>query len=425
MRILLTGATGFIGGHIQRALLAAGHEVVTCSRRPPPQTRASVIPCEFTRDHAPETWLPRLAGVEAVVNCVGIIRERRKQTFQALHADAPRALFSACEKAGVRRVIQISALGADENAVSRYHKTKRTADDDLAGRDLHWLILRPSIVYGPGAASSALFRAFAALPVTPLIGRGDQPVQPIHIDDLVRSVLTALGPDGPVRRRVDCVGPAPLTFRELLGAWRRWLGMGKMRTMRIPFRWALAAGRLGGFLGNVPMDAEAVAMLQRGNRAAVEPFVDAFGFRPRSFPAALDAMPATEADRWHARLYLLRPLLRWTLGLMWLWAGITSAFLYPVEASFELLAAVGISGAAAPAALYGAALLDGLLGGALLAGYRVRLAGALQIGAMAGYTALITWALPAFWLHPFGPVAKNLPLAVATLIMMALEARTK
>lgn len=425
MRILLTGATGFIGGHLHRALTAAGHEVIACSRSSPSRSGAGTVPCEFTRDLEPEVWLPHLAGVDVVINAVGIIRERGGQTFGALHTEAPRALFAACEQAGIGKVIQISALGADESAVSRYHLTKRAADDDLAGRQLRWLILRPSIVYGPGAHSSAFFRALAALPVTPLVGRGDQPVQPIHIDDLVRAVLMAVEPDGPAGRRIDCVGPKPLAFRDLLAAWRRWLGLGRLRGLPVPYRWALAAGRLGGFLGNAPMDREAIGMLQRGNRADVAPFAEAFGFRPRAFAEALAATPATEADRWHAKLYFLRPLLRWSLGLMWIAAGITSAFLYPPGESYGLLASVGITGLFAPFALYAAALLDGLLGAALLAGYRVRSVGAVQIALIAGYTGLITWALPEFWLHPFGPVAKNVPLVAATLVMMALEARAR
>lgn len=425
MRILLTGATGFIGSHLHGALVAAGHRVVTCSRTAPTLPNTEHLHCDFTEDHRPEEWLPRLVDVEVVINAVGIIRERGGQTFRALHTDAPRALFAACERAGVRKVVQISALGADGDAVSVYHLTKRAADEALARRALEWLILRPSIVYGAGARSSAFFRALAALPITPVVGDGRQPVQPIHIDDLVRAVLLAVEPDGPSGRSIDVVGPRPVAFAELLEGWRRWLGFGPMRSFGIPYRLALTAGRFGGFLGDAPLDREAIIMLQQGNRADVEPFMNAFGFRPRALEEVLTSTPATDADRWHAGLYFLPPLLRWSLGLMWLWAGVTSAFLYPVSASYGLLAQLGITGILAPITLYGAALLDGVLGAALLAGYRVRAVGAVQLVVIVAYTVLITWALPAFWLHPFGPVVKNLPLLISTLVMMALEARGK
>ncbi len=424
MRVLLTGATGFIGGHLLRALTAAGHEVVACGRKPP-FADSGFVPCDYAADHRPETWEPRLTGIDAVINAVGIIRETGRQTFSALHADTPRALFAACEAVGVRRVIQISALGADASAVSRYHLSKRTADDDLAGRRLDWLILRPSIVYGPGAKSSAFFRALALLPLVPLVDKGEQPLQPIHIDDLVRAVLIALESGEPRHQRIDCVGPRPLSYRRMLGAWRQWLGAGSMRTMSVPYRAALAAGRVGGFIADAPLDREAVGMLQRGSEGDVVPFIEAFGFRPRAFEAALLATPATEADRWHARLFFLRPLLRWSLGVMWIMAGVTSAFLYPADDSYALLARLGIGGLFAPAALYGAALLDTLLGLALLVVYKVPVVGAVQIAVILGYSTLISWGLPEYWLHPFGPVAKNLPILVATLIMMALEARAR
>lgn len=425
MRILLTGATGFIGTHLRHALVQAGHEVIACARSDPSHTRNCTLPCDFTRDHRPEDWLPRLAGIDAVINSVGIIREHGSQTFQALHTEAPRALFTACERAGVSKVIQISALGADQDAASRYHLTKRAADDDLAARRLDWLILRPSIVYGPGAHSSAFFRALAALALTPLVDGGDQQIQPIHIDDLVRAVLLALAPGGPSKRRIDCVGQRPVAFRDMLAAWRRWLGLGRMRTVSVPYRWALAAARFGALLGDAPFDRESVQMLQRGNRGDVEPFERAFGFRPRALEQAMESMPATEADRWHARLFFLRPLVRWSLGLMWVWTGIASAFLYPVEESYRMLGAVGITGSFAAPALYGAALLDALLGVALLAGCRVRLVGGAQIALIVVYTGIITWALPGLWLHPFGPVTKNLPLLAATLVMISLEDRAK
>jgi uncharacterized protein YbjT (DUF2867 family) len=102
-------------------------------------------------------------------------------------------------------VIQISALGADDQALSRYHLSKRAADDHLAASSLDWTVLRPSIVYGPGAHSMALFEALAALPLTPLINRGEQEIQPIHVADLTRAVLHCLAPEGPAGVRVDLV----------------------------------------------------------------------------------------------------------------------------------------------------------------------------------------------------------------------------
>ncbi len=427
MHILITGASGFIGSHLTRTLLAQGHRITAAVRDPEgfcahhPGTRAEAL--DFTRALRPGDWLHALQGVDAVVNAVGIIRETGRQTFQALHEQAPIALFQACEQAGVKRVIQISALGADAQAQSRYHLSKRAADDHLADSGLDWTVLRPSIVYGPGARSMTLFKALAALPLTPLVNRGEQPIQPIHVDDLARAVASCLGDEGPRRRRIDLVGPEPLSFLELMRQLRRWLGLGRLRPLAVPYRLALVGARLGGFLGGAPVTPETVRMLARGNTAPVDDFARQFGFVPRSLTQSLRDEPARQPDQWHAGLLFLRPLLRFAIALTWLSAGVVSAGVYPMDESLKLLAGVGITGPGAPLMLYGAAGLDLLLGAATLSDRWLRPALIGQLLTMLLYTLIITAFLPAWWVHPFGPVVKNLPIAIATLILLTLQRR--
>ncbi|MEW8428321.1 MAG: SDR family NAD(P)-dependent oxidoreductase, partial [gamma proteobacterium symbiont of Ctena orbiculata] len=147
MRILITGATGFIGSHIATAATEAGHQLVLCARDTNLVTRrfpdAEVIQVDFTRDFDTALWLQRVKDIDIVINTVGIIREHGSQTFDALHRDTPIALFRACEIAGVKRVIQISALGADVSAHSHYHLSKRAADRQLASLKLDWVMLMP------------------------------------------------------------------------------------------------------------------------------------------------------------------------------------------------------------------------------------------------------------------------------------------
>jgi DoxX-like family len=126
-------------------------------------------------------------------------------------------------------------------------------------------------------------------------------------------------------------------------------------------------------------------------------------------------------EGWRAKVWPLRAPLRISLALLWIASGLVSLGLYPVESSLVLLGEVGLGGAPALAALYGAALWDLLLGGALLARFRPVLVGALQLATMVAFTLIITAFLPETSLHPFGPVTKNVPLALATLVMMALE----
>ena len=106
-----------------------------------------------------------------MVNAVGIAAERPGASFDAVHVAAPRALFEACAAQGVQ-VVQISALGADAQARSRFHLSKRSADDCLLAVHRTAVVVQPSLVFGPGGASATLFAAMASLPIVPLVGDG-------------------------------------------------------------------------------------------------------------------------------------------------------------------------------------------------------------------------------------------------------------
>jgi uncharacterized protein YbjT (DUF2867 family) len=427
VKVLITGASGFIGSHLVDALLKSGHEVVACVRNPESAKQrwpgTTAIKADFCRDHEVNVWLPRLQGIDVVINAVGIIRETRSQTFEALHTAAPCALFKATEQAGVMKVIQVSALGADKTAFSQYHLSKRAADEFLMALDLDWTIVMPSIVYGPGAKSMAFFKAIAALPIVPLVDKGDQPVQPIHINDFTRAVLQLLEPESRKRLRIEMVGPHPIAIKEIYIQLRDWLGMGQAHFISMPYRFTLIAARIGGFMGNTPMNAEAVQMLRNGNTADVTPFISQFGFTPKSFEASLARIPSQQSDRWHAGLYFLGPLLRLMIAFLWIFTGIVSAFLFPLEQSYAMLAKAGIEGIWAPIMLYCAAATDFALGIATLMAYRLTLVGWVQIAVMVLYSVIITFSQPEQWIHPFGPVSKNLPLIIATLMMIVMQRR--
>lgn len=425
MNILVTGAGGFIGTQVTAALLRRGHQVTAAVRNPAPFAArfpdVRCLQCDFAKDLSVEAWRPRLAKVDAVINTVGIIRETRKQRFDHLHTRTPVALFRACEEAGVRQVIQISALGADEGAETAYHRSKRAADDALATMDLDWVILRPSIVYGNGARSMALFGALAALPLTPLIGKGDQLIAPIHVDDLARAVLRCVEDGRGTRRRIDLAGPEAISFLQTCARLREWLGLGPLRPVHLPYRVAHWLARLGPLLGAELLNHDNLRMLRRGNYADATAIGEEFGFMPRSLDQVLRSQAAGTAQRWHLGLYFMPTLLRWSIAATWVVTGLVSAFVYPIEESYALLASVGISGALAPWSLYTAACLDIVLGVATLTRRWLRPALAIQFLVMLGYTALISTFLPEYWLHPFGPMLKNLPLAAAMLCLWIME----
>lgn len=269
MNILLTGANGFIGHNIAAALTAAGHQIT-------PASRSNGI--DFRHMLAPADWLPHLEGIDAVINSVGIIGESGSQCFGTLHTLAPSALFLACTQANVRRVLQVSALGADETAFSAYHLSKRMADDCLRSLDLDWFVLRPSLIYGRGSKSADLFMRLAALPRIPVIGDGRQALQPVHISDVVATVMHSLT-SSKVRQTLDIVGTETITFAKWLQTMRQAQGLPHARLFHLPFSLAIALTRVGRYLNPI-MQPENLRMLQAGYWADFQPLVDFLGRRP-------------------------------------------------------------------------------------------------------------------------------------------------
>jgi uncharacterized protein YbjT (DUF2867 family) len=426
MMVLVTGASGFIGRRLCEALNAAGHRVVRAAHTPAYLSDDTVSECtvsvDFTTDLDPAVWLPRLAGVDAVINAVGILQERGRQTFEAIHVLAPQALFSACAIAKVPRVIQISALGADEEARSPYHLSKRRADDFLADLPLNWTIVQPSLVYGPGGASTRLFTGLASLPFIPLPGHGQQLVQPVHLDDTVEAIVKLLSVDDADRARVHLVGPAPLTLRDFLQRLRIGMQLGAARFIDVP----LALVRMGTRLNKLSpvglLDADTLNMLLRGNIGDPQPIKRLLGREPRGV-AELIPPEYAHSVRLSAQLQWLLPPLRWAVALVWIVTGAVSLGLYPRHLSYDLLARVGVTGTWAPALLYGAASLNLFFGVATLLLRRRRVLWLAQIAVILAYTVLITWKLPEFWLHPYGPILKNLPLLAGIWMLYQLERR--
>src|SRR5690606_4029208 len=173
MRILLTGATGLIGSAILGCLHAEGHEVVAVTRsRGPAADRlpaSAIVRLDIASADRPEHWLPHLAGVDAVVNCAGVLQDSPRDSTAGVHVRGTAVLFEACESAGVRRVVHLSAVGVDRGALTAFSRSKLAGDEALMARNLDWVILRPSVVVGrPAYGGSAMFRALASLPILPL-----------------------------------------------------------------------------------------------------------------------------------------------------------------------------------------------------------------------------------------------------------------
>jgi uncharacterized protein YbjT (DUF2867 family) len=422
MKVFVAGAGGFIGRRVAAALSQAGHHVIAGARSAPAGASGEWMPIDFTHDHDVSDWIPRLLGVHVVVNAVGILRERGTQTFVALHEAAPRAMFAACVAAGVQKVIQLSALGADTQAASRYHLSKRRADEFLASLPVAWVIVQPSLVFGEGGASARLFTAMASLPVILLPGSGEQVVQPIHVDDLCAALVRIAECSEMSHSYLPAVGARPVTIKQMLAALRAGLRLPPAPFFGIPMSLVRTAAAAASRVPSLPMDREAIGMLERGNTAAADAITQLLGRPPKpieQFIAPNDA-PRIATD---AKLRWLLPVLRASVGLVWIITAIVSLGLYPIVESYALLERFGVPVAVAPFALYGAAALDLALGIGVFVLRKRRGLWRAQIALILIYSLMIAWRLPEFWLHPFGPLTKNLPMLAAILLLYELEPR--
>lgn len=423
MRILLTGANGFIGRYLMAGLEAAGHTVVPAVRNPAALNRPDLeaLAIDFNRDTSPADWASRLVNIDCVINCAGVLQSTAGQSAEAIHAAAPIALFEAARAAGIRRVIQISAISAEPDAGTEYAETKLAADRHLAGMDLDWVIVRPSLVVAQGAfGGTALMRALAALPLAiPMVGDGSQRFQPVRMEDLIRFVVSLVSDVRVNRQVVDPVGPDVVSFRELLVDYRAWLGLPPAPVVNIPTGLIAPLARLGDVFGG-PLSTTALKQMNFGNTGDAAAFEAAAGFRPAGWREGLRQHPAQWQDRWHARLYFFRPLLRWMLALMWLVSGVVG-FWHPPALVAQMAVTTGLPHALLMALAAGGCVADIVLGMLVLIRWRPGWLAAIQCALIFGYTVLLSWALPALWIDPFGPLLKNLPILVAIGIWAMLE----
>lgn len=426
MKVLVTGADGFIGGYLVAALLRAGHEVIGAVRRPAQFRRrwpdATALSCDMARDVRPADWAHRLDGVEAVINAAGVLQAPDDEA-KRIHADAPIALFTAAGAAGVGRIVQLSAMGADVEGETVYQRTKAMADRFLEDSDLPWSVLRPSVVVAPGAfGGTALFRAMAAMPwIVPLVGTGGQRFQPIHVDDLCRTILHILEADDPPLRQVLApVSDVPLTMKQMLAGYRAWFGLPPARFLGVPKSLCRLVARIGDRTGG-PVTTTSYALMEASISADAAPFKQATGLDIAPFGTAITRQPAQVADLWQARLYLVRPLLIAALCLLWIATGVLTA-VAGVSGSIATVSAP-LGPVLATTATYGGAGLDLVVGiGLMLARWR-RLATIAGMVVTAGYLAVLTVIAPDLWLDPFGTLTKAVVVlaAMAALLVIARD----
>jgi NADH dehydrogenase len=300
MLIALTGATGYVGSRVVRKLLRREHAVRALVRRPeragPLEDLGVQVVAGDLRDVGALAAL--VAGSDAVVHLVGIIVEAGGQTFAAVHVAGTRALLTAAENAGVRLMMYMSALGARPTAgATRYHQTKWQAEEAVRAGRLPHVILRPSLIAGPGnAALKTMVDMIRLSPVVPVIGNGRYELQPVWVEDVTEVFALALErPD--VRGTFDVAGPERLSYHQLLDQLEAALGV-KRRRMAVPVGVARFAAAAGAALPHLtPITSEQLQMLLEGNTTDRNALETTFGVHPRPFAEVAEEICAPYAAR--------------------------------------------------------------------------------------------------------------------------------
>ena len=218
MKIFISGGTGFVGGHVCRALREHGHELrlLVHRRRITAEEGIKYVEGDVTRL---ESFAVELSGCDAAINLVGIIREfpSKGATFEKLHVEATANILEAARRNDVSRYLQMSALGTRPDAVSAYHRTKWRAEESVRASGLEWTIFRPSLIFGPHDAFINMLAAQIRLaPIMPVIGSGSYRLQPIHADDVARCFAQALEMPESVGKTYELCGIDRLNYEALL-----------------------------------------------------------------------------------------------------------------------------------------------------------------------------------------------------------------
>lgn len=429
MRLLVLGASGFIGSAVATELKARGDQVVGVARRVPREDRrlngwiAADIAAATTN---PADWYEPLKNIDAVVNCAGTLQDSPHESTRGVHVDGIAALYAACRHTGVRRVVHISAVGVDRATPTQFSATKLAGDRILLDSDLDYVILRPSVVIGSAAyGASALMRGLASLPIRPTLPDSG-PLQPIHLDDLVRIIISFTDAGAPTRCVLDVVGPQRMSFDETVAMIRRWLGWRPAMKFNVPAPLAAGIYRIGDIVSwldwSTPIRTTARHEIARGAVGDAKP-LRALGVTIPDIEAALFRRPASVQEHWFAALYVLKPIAFAVLVLFWIGTGIVSLSVGWTH-GIDLMRQGGADELTARMTVIAGASADILIGAAIayrpLA--RAGLWGGIALSLL--YAVIGTVLIPALWTDPLGPMLKIWPIVMLHALALAiLEAR--
>ena len=285
MTVLLTGATGYVGGYVLDALLRHGHAVRALVRDGVMPNADPMVEAVRGDILEPETLVEPMRGVDAVVHLVGIIEEDRSKgvTFERVHVDGTRHVVGAALASGVERFVHMSANGARPDGVSAYQTTKWQAEEIVRAADFdHWVIFRPSTMFGdpgpdnPEFAKQLWQTLIQPFPVLPVFGDGSYEMQPVHVESVAEAFAQAVTRDESNGRAYCAAGPQRLAYTEVLKRIAHGGGLKAKPTVPVPMPVARLAVNTLGRVGVLPISPAQFEMLVEGNTCDPTVFVADF-----------------------------------------------------------------------------------------------------------------------------------------------------
>jgi len=421
MKVAIVGGTGLIGSAVAARLSSRGHSIVSLSRSAA-DAGANGVAVDISKANSSSYWLPYLKGVEAIVNCAGVLQDGPYESVAMVHHRGIASLFAACEQLGIRRVIHFSAIGVDRETPTAFSETKLAGDHALMERDLDWVILRPSVVFGrPAYGASALMRGLAVLPIIPIMPNTGQ-LQIVLLEDVVRTVEHFLRPGAPSRQIVELVGPDRYSFAQVVSIIRRWCRWGPAREIRLPQFLTNVFYRLGDIISLLgwrpPVRTTARLEIARGAVGDVAN-MERLNVRPQALADFLVAEPASVQERWFAAMYLLKPVTFVVLCLFWISTAFVSlgpGWSYGIG----LMREGGVEGTMAALTVVAGAFSDLAIGMAIAYRPTSRYGVYAAIAISLAYAVIGTILVPRLWADPLGPMLKIWPIIVLHLVALAI-----
>lgn len=288
--VAVVGATGFVGRAVVARLSEAGTSVIAISRT---GRRLAEWPSNVSTRAADvatgRNVTAALEGAEAVVHLVAIPRESRGRTFAEVNVRGTQRVVEAAIEAGIRRVVHLSVLGVADDPKLRYLYSKWLGERVVRDSELDWVVLRPSLMFGPGDGFFRLVRTtlkWWSPGVVAIPGSGDTRFQPLAVDDLAIAVERSLADADRAHQVYEIGGPDWVTYREIVEEVQRVTGM---RRLKLPMPIRLISGLTAvtdRILPVFPVSHDQIASLQRPNFTDRDAFERAFGVTPRPMDLA-------------------------------------------------------------------------------------------------------------------------------------------